>query len=125
MNALLHKSSDTINVQTSRLIDVLGNYQTSKQWDSMNITSVMNDFLYTMATENFEDICNELNNKFKCELRICPVFRRNYRVRDDISYQNIYPNKAAKEAAISQTIDKIHCYYCHSIDTGLVLIENE
>eukprot|EP01084_Bolivina_argentea_P298769 514910_1 len=60
-----------------------------------------------------------LNNNKPCNIKNCNVITRHYRDRNKENFTVIYPRcKYPKDIVKQQVIDKIHCYYYHSFDTG-------
>eukprot|EP01084_Bolivina_argentea_P017346 32407_1 len=92
--------------------------------DTLNRTQLLNGFLHLNQhndDKRFELIYNSLK---KCDLDKCVGFRRHYRDRNK-SCDNLYDGLDMYQTIKLQILDKMHCYYCHSYDTGYRFRENE
>eukprot|EP01084_Bolivina_argentea_P260230 439408_1 len=102
-----------------------------------NAVELMNDFHHLCFDhdEEFEDIHNYLiSDKVlgaTCNKLNCKLLYRNNRDRDLCSKNDevlrllFYNTVLSEERIIDQLIDKIHCYYLHSFDTGKRLTRSE
>eukprot|EP01084_Bolivina_argentea_P194372 333495_1 len=106
----------SLPVQRLKSVILMSNKGNLSQLEKTDVLLVLNDFLYLLNyhnnTDDFEIIHNELNSC--CNVFCCEQFQRNYRVRnyEEKSVGNI------KDVVKQQIIDKIHCYYLHSLDIG-------
>eukprot|EP01084_Bolivina_argentea_P200250 342453_1 len=116
------------NEKVKRLINYLKLYHTNAEKLEMtdrNLTQILSDFSYmiTYAKTLDEDIYNQLG---ECDFKKCRMFKRNYRHRNikDL-YNKSYSSNDLNEIVFMQCMDKIHCYYMHSYDTGFKLTAND
>eukprot|EP01084_Bolivina_argentea_P193340 331710_1 len=92
--------------------------------------SLLNDFnhLLTKHDDEFCTILNVLlsnyNTHKRCNLSNCCIIKRNYRNRSRCGSTNLenlhqmYGCKNVNDISKIQFMDRIHCYYFHSLDTG-------
>eukprot|EP01084_Bolivina_argentea_P105623 189158_1 len=110
--------------QLKNLKDVFRQYNDSFGIDiaKINISSILNDFLYIMyqlqATDEFEYVYNQMGGY--CDCNECDAFTRNYRHRNE---QQQYKYQCLNDIVICQIMDKIHCYFSHCFDLGYKLTE--
>eukprot|EP01084_Bolivina_argentea_P279263 477412_1 len=90
---------------------------------NIDITSVMNDFLFQFHNNEFNNVHDQLIGT--CFVNKCKIFRRHYRMRSKSCIPQIYSTNDPYEIAILQIMDKIHCFYYHSYDIGLLLTPKE
>eukprot|EP01084_Bolivina_argentea_P062328 113961_1 len=103
-----------------------------EKYNNMNIINHF-DHLLRKHEHQFDDIytniTNIVHNGTKCDLLGCFTMKRHHRDRNpskndlhelQIKYNNV---KDVKDIVKQQFIDRIHCYYSHSIDTGYRLSE--
>eukprot|EP01084_Bolivina_argentea_P251159 421130_1 len=97
----LQRLKDAMNRIKSRKITI----------EEIDIMQINNDFLYLLINfdndEQFEYIHNEIGF---CDIKSCDIFKRNYRNRTNKDVKHKTPKQ--------QILDRIHCFYCHSFDTG-------
>eukprot|EP01084_Bolivina_argentea_P094728 170318_1 len=91
--------------------------------------AALNDFHHLLFShcDQFEDIHNGLvehDNGHKCTLENCTMMRRSYRDRitlrdNDDKIRKLYLNmEDGYDIIQQQLLDKMHCFYYHSFDTG-------
>eukprot|EP01083_Nonionella_stella_P296276 1006550_1 len=96
--------------------------------DNDDSTELLNDFNHLLTTHcsQFEDIYNKLvenaNDGKTCVLGQCLLYTRNRRDRSVITPDTLYFNDDAMK---QELVDRIHCYYFHSFDTGYRLTDKE
>eukprot|EP01084_Bolivina_argentea_P280745 480170_1 len=105
--------------------------------DSCSIHSVVSTFQHMLQnhSDEFDEIYDALiikcNNNQSCNLSNCALLSRSYRNRsrlfmDDVQRKKLYFNYSDTFDVVAQQIlDKIHCYYFHSIDIGYKLSEED
>eukprot|EP01084_Bolivina_argentea_P271121 461200_1 len=95
--------------------------------ESLNILSIINDFLHCIFTHNDDDTFKVVADTLGiCNLESCEIFRRNYRDRGKMAIDNkkrseIYAGTgtdAVYSIGMLQVLDKIHCYFMHSYHIG-------
>eukprot|EP01084_Bolivina_argentea_P300163 517488_1 len=79
--------------------------------DTVNINEVLDDFLYVMKNYNDDDQYEYIHTQLGgfCQLDQCKYFRRRYSDKQ---------TQSMDYTVTHQIIDKIHCFYRHSFDTG-------
>eukprot|EP01084_Bolivina_argentea_P267729 454559_1 len=104
-------------------------------YNDVNV-ALLNDFhhLLSVHVHQFEDIyknlIKECNGKI-CSLKYCLLIRRNMRYRlsdeptDEKALQQMYFADNVSDIVLQQLLDKIHCHYFHSFDTGFKLTRIE
>eukprot|EP01084_Bolivina_argentea_P155020 270182_1 len=107
----LTKILNTYNNNNCQIVyDIIANYK---------VVNIFNHLLIHHDTEvEFETIHKQLNY---CNLQNCKIFKRNYRDRSvikDFDITKLYETSELKLIVLYQILDAIHCYYCHSYDTG-------
>eukprot|EP01084_Bolivina_argentea_P250125 418978_1 len=101
--------SDCMALQ--RIIDILASYNVS------DVVRVLNDFNHLLFHHNtefesiYDSILLQLNDRTKCELSDCVIMKRS--CRDIMKSNDDY-----EDFIIQQLLDRIHCYYLHSFDSG-------
>eukprot|EP01084_Bolivina_argentea_P299130 515605_1 len=105
----------------SRLSDVMTKCEQNEiDGFEFNIISVLNDFMHLISQHatDFEEIANKLGF---CDINKCSKFISNYRDRQ--LFGKVIENKNYDEQNIAQhqILDKIHCYFQHAFDLGLLL----
>eukprot|EP01084_Bolivina_argentea_P076714 139065_1 len=93
-------------------------------FDNVDILNAFNHLLMAHVYQ-FEDIYNQLQSSIygnkSCILSKCVLMRRNQRDRAKISDQRLnelYSSDIYNDIVWQQLLDRIHCYYFHSFDTG-------
>eukprot|EP01084_Bolivina_argentea_P208266 355159_1 len=97
--------------------------------DNYDVVCTLNDFhhLLNIHSNAFEEIYNNLLNCYNgrpCKLAECCITKRNSRDRskltiNDVELKLLYRNNDhAVNMMQQQTLDRIHCYYLHSFDSG-------
>eukprot|EP01084_Bolivina_argentea_P261820 442610_1 len=80
-----------------------------ENYDDQTLSDILEDYLHSIDQHSsdvaFEYIFNQLQI---CQVGKCEIFKRNHRDR----------NKTNQFQYDNDILDKIHCYYCHSVDTG-------
>eukprot|EP01084_Bolivina_argentea_P140692 247289_1 len=124
------KPNESDNCKTSNCNDVIqlkllmNEYNfTTKLNDYTTIEKSLNNFLHLLHKHNsnheFEKITNQLQ---QCNINKCNIFRRNCRdqvkFKDDCKINDLYNEKIDATIAYLQILDKIHCFYQHSVDIG-------
>eukprot|EP01083_Nonionella_stella_P110505 323385_1 len=100
-----------------------------------NEVAMLNDFNHLMNNHRntFEDISDtfvaDCGEQSFCELSNCNILRRNYRERSQSNYRTLYQMysncKDVCDINVIQLMDRVHCYYFHSTDTGHRLSNND
>eukprot|EP01084_Bolivina_argentea_P189769 326278_1 len=99
--------------------------------DDYDNSSLLNDFHHLLFNHDnqLEDIYDNLTQFQKCNASNCFIMRRNYRNRErnnGIRLRKMYFNLDDKYDLVQQQLlDKIHCYFYHSLDTGYRLSKDE
>eukprot|EP01084_Bolivina_argentea_P309654 535677_1 len=116
-NNILNERSSKIslmNVRIERTIDVLKSYQKHineenihMELDNTQLLHIFDDFVQLLNSHNMA--LHTISNKVGlCDINKCISFRRHIQARNTNDLrQNI--------------LDKLHCFYCHSFDTGYKL----
>eukprot|EP01083_Nonionella_stella_P284916 969894_1 len=100
--------------------------------NGFDAVALQNDFNHSLMQhgEHFETIYNyliaHLDGKQCCDSSKCMMWRRNNRNRSDVNQQPLAPHshddekqlQAVGDLVRQQLVDRIHCYYLHSFDTG-------
>ena len=98
--------------------------------DAVDITELLNNHKHLIEHhDNDKDFNFIVQSLTKCVLSKCDRFSRNYRERklvtnkaeleiDDDDEEEFESKMDVKDLATRQIKDKLHCYYCHSIDIG-------
>eukprot|EP01084_Bolivina_argentea_P113376 202067_1 len=131
-NAYLSQSSDQCraavgSVKTCEHLEIIQKILESthrhsiESHDNLDVVSILNSFHHLLnkhrSNNEFEDIYHALG---PCDVSMCDNFRRNRRDR------NIEEKSDDDEySVICDILDKIHCYFKHSFDTGFRLNSNE
>eukprot|EP01084_Bolivina_argentea_P052282 96033_1 len=108
-------SMDCENISTcehfNKFINIMNIYYATNI-DKINILSALNNYVHLLdqhaTDEEFEYISNALG---VCDIKTCNAFRRNYRDRNQ--KEKIDPN-----ITYLQILDKMHCFFVHSLDIG-------
>eukprot|EP01084_Bolivina_argentea_P003581 6736_1 len=129
-----HLSSCDVDIaQCSRLKDlsnIMVQYDASqdncdhihKEYDLIQIVDIYQHLLSKHDKDtDFQYIYNTLP---KCIVENCVMFRRNYRNRGYVQYDELRLYKCDDVCTI-QILDKIHCYYKHTYDIGYRLTLKE
>eukprot|EP01084_Bolivina_argentea_P110655 197530_1 len=92
---------------------------------------LLNDQFHLLQCHHgeFYDIYDILTKEYSyktCEMKNCYIMKRNHRnkiqQRNQTDFNKLYFDANEINDIVKQQIfDKIHCYYCHSIDTGYKL----
>eukprot|EP01084_Bolivina_argentea_P282172 482959_1 len=101
-----------------------------------NNIEMLNDFQHLLLTheDDFEDIYNYLigSKMFgkECDKLKCKLLSRNFRDRQCSSSDKVLLRwfnavDSCEEISICQTIDAMHCYYLHTLDSGYRLTREE
>eukprot|EP01084_Bolivina_argentea_P113445 202169_1 len=94
--------------------------------DDVDNIQVLDDYLYLMSNANgikqFEYMFQYFGGE--CSINKCQMFARNY--RDHSKVLDTFPIHYDKRyLCLRQILDKIHCYFFHSFDTGNMLTSQE
>eukprot|EP01084_Bolivina_argentea_P194371 333494_1 len=129
----------------NRIIDILKKYnlfiqnqknsQSTQSLDSIynanyNDTHLLNDYYHLLINHSneHEEIYVQINKTIyqnkQCDLFQCSLIRRNNRNRDKFAPKQ-YFSVDSHHIVRQQLIDRIHCYYLHSFDTGHKITREE
>eukprot|EP01084_Bolivina_argentea_P260208 439352_1 len=119
-----NNKSSVLDQEMIRFVDIMTRYTKSPNkpfMQSTNILNVLNDYIFLIHKynddQNFEIIANELG---QCDLKTCNMFMRYCRDKTkDESFSNMH------ESVCYELLDKMHCYFHHSYDTGSRLSNTE
>eukprot|EP01084_Bolivina_argentea_P214332 363882_1 len=108
--------------QLQRLMAIMIQYNPNafnqKQFDTLNIQQVVDDFLHAIHYHNkdiqFEYIVEQLGD---CNILKCSAFNRNNRNRSIQQVRNDKNETTSTDFKL-QILDKIHCHFQHSYDIG-------
>eukprot|EP01084_Bolivina_argentea_P259899 438740_1 len=101
--------------------------------DTDGSIKLLNNFHHLIHKHNddasFEYICRILSDD-KCTAAKCSLMTRNNRVRNETNTTQIrkdlyYGFSDSKNVDMIQTLDKIHCHFCHSFEMGMRLTLKE
>eukprot|EP01084_Bolivina_argentea_P252771 424389_1 len=86
--------------------------------DNKDVTSLLDDYFHLMMSHDmdFDYVASQFEY---CNIVNCDMLRRNTRNRTKTI--EIFGNKSDAETidiVYAEIMDKIHCYFCHSIDIG-------
>eukprot|EP01084_Bolivina_argentea_P145842 255518_1 len=85
---------------------------------SIHIKRILDDYLHLITTHHSSyEFALIVNNLCDCDISHCQCIIRNTRNRDDSVVENEQKINA-QDIALQDIMDKIHCFYHHSIDTG-------
>eukprot|EP01084_Bolivina_argentea_P062482 114267_1 len=94
-----------------------------------SICELLNDFHHLMYKHSFDEIYKCLKVKCNAFTHQCGCLLRNNRDRsamnDDKRKELYFGCTETEEVITQQTLDRIHCYLCHSYDCGLLLTQTE
>eukprot|EP01084_Bolivina_argentea_P236051 397023_1 len=97
--------------------------------DDIDILVIINNYLHLMGAhksdKEFEFITNCLGS---CEIKKCECFARNNTRRLSCYVKKDIPqNNSTEDMVCTQVMDKIHCYFQHTYDTGkkLTIVEKQ
>eukprot|EP01084_Bolivina_argentea_P121413 215143_1 len=105
--------------------------------DNYSAICVLNDFHHLLShhKNQFEEIYHQLmvksNNCNPCKLSTCCMLTRSMqdpsslRSKDMISKQIYYNTKQVNEIIMHHLLDKVHCYYFHTLDIGYKLSKDD
>eukprot|EP01084_Bolivina_argentea_P115545 205457_1 len=86
--------------------------------DTIDISHIIDHYIHLQdwhdSDEEFEFILKLLG---ECKISKCIKFQRNYRNRSEFKQHNEM-KLDTHQMAIIQILDKMHCYFCHTIDIG-------
>eukprot|EP01084_Bolivina_argentea_P309652 535671_1 len=110
-------------------------FQIFENADQYNVIDIINAFHHLLSKHafEFEEIYNiltqQLGKRKICELSNCLMHKRTRRSRqllskNDTQLKSLYFDpKNDTDIIFQQILDTIHCYYCHSFDTGYKLTQ--
>eukprot|EP01084_Bolivina_argentea_P260565 440068_1 len=118
-------------VHLNRMTDAMRQYDKFSKnvnepvdFDQVDLDTIVHDFIYAVNKHNSDEKFEYIYNRFpRCDVVECKMFKRNHRNRNDVTNKAshayvLYGNKDEKQILYMQIMDKIHCYYQHSFDTG-------
>eukprot|EP01084_Bolivina_argentea_P252982 424824_1 len=122
-------------IYVDKLKDVMHEYtKTDSIMDSLNIVEVLNGYLHLIVYHKNDKQFDEIISLFGvCDISKCVKFSRNHRTRNIIHSAASSDNHLDKcneneqqhtdtyehnERAYIHIMDKIHCYFYHSVDIG-------
>eukprot|EP01084_Bolivina_argentea_P270580 460132_1 len=128
--------------QMQRLIKDLSKYQNNLAnnkfaKDDTMMLQVLDDFLYLSNKNNDKRFFHLIAQTLPaCDISKCICLKRNFRHRTQLNYTKqklitLYNDESKRDdidmkyMVYSQLMDKIHCYYFHSYDTGMRLRATE
>ena len=119
------------NEQKEACIDTHVYDRTGNKYNCVDLLNDFNHLLECHFTE-FEEIYKILNEQIYdnngCELSKCLLLRRHHRDRQKISDNDRILNELYNvndDVVSQQLLDRIHCHYFHSFDTGYKLSEKD
>eukprot|EP01084_Bolivina_argentea_P269999 459001_1 len=94
-------------------------YKEHKQMDNEYISQTLNDFIHLLHSHqtdtDFEYIYSQIGH---CDVEKCAIFQRHIRDRMHIEYDDCEEKTENEIIYYDDIMDKIHCYYAHSFETG-------
>eukprot|EP01084_Bolivina_argentea_P095037 170864_1 len=80
------------------------------------LTPLVNHYIHLLLEHNDDNDFQYIMNKFgDCDINTCKAFRRNYENKS-VDDSKIAPDAMTRVQC--EILDKIHCFYAHSIHTG-------
>eukprot|EP01084_Bolivina_argentea_P213366 362390_1 len=103
-----------------QIIDRIKSAMDTEDETILNVKQLLDDFLYILGNhaKDFEYIYNELD--CTCDVNKCIAFQRMHRDRS-----KPIDDEEIKYSINQQIIDKIHCYFIHTLDIGYRLNSKE
>eukprot|EP01084_Bolivina_argentea_P178801 309050_1 len=133
-----HKLNDTTQdeqvckhatcASVKRMVTSITCYHRNNIPDKVELREITDDFLHILSMHNGDEQYGTIYSKImknigECDIKQCNIFSRNYRERNvsQDGYHKIkelYNSDETKDIVYQQILDKIHCHYLHSYDTG-------
>eukprot|EP01084_Bolivina_argentea_P157348 274225_1 len=107
-------ASNSQNKTQAKHLDIFNTY----------LSVILDDYLHLLSEHCEDDMFEVITmNLEQCDINQCEIFGRNYRVRHKCNESKLYGNQYY--VVCMQMLDKIHCYYSHTYDTGYKLTSKD